>query len=77
MITRVCAGNSSRLGITASRKVGNSPERNRVRRLVREFFRRNRHAIDPPRDVLVIARPGTHSVPYREIDLELRKALEI
>ncbi len=77
MITRGCAGDSSRLGITTSRKVGNAPARNRVRRLVREFFRRNRCEIDPPRDVLVIARPGTQVVPYDDIERELKKALGI
>jgi ribonuclease P protein component len=77
VITRCRQDNRSRLGITTSRKVGHAPARNRVRRLVREFFRRNRSAIDPPRDVLVIARPGTHLVPYHEIERELRNVLEI
>ncbi len=77
MITRDRENEPSRLGITASRKVGNAPVRNRVRRLVREFFRRNRVAISPPRDILVIAKPGTDAVPYAAIDRELRNALQI
>src|SRR5207302_4117534 len=32
---------SARIGITATRKIGNSVERNRARRLVREAFRKN------------------------------------
>lgn len=67
----------SRLGVTASRKVGNAPIRGRVRRLVREYFRRNRTAFDPPRDVLVIARPGAHAVAYRDIERELSRALQL
>jgi ribonuclease P protein component len=35
----------NRLGITASARVGNSVKRNRVKRLLREFFRLNAHVI--------------------------------
>jgi len=35
----------NRLGITASARVGNSVKRNRVKRLLREFFRLNRRKI--------------------------------
>ena len=37
--------NSARLGITASKKMGKSVERNRAKRLIREFFRLSRHRI--------------------------------
>src|SRR5690606_37489373 len=42
VITRPAATAVTRLGITTSRKVGSAPQRNRIRRLVREFFRRHR-----------------------------------
>jgi ribonuclease P protein component len=48
-----------RLGITASRKVGNAVVRNRIKRAVREWFRRCRDRIDVGGnglDVVVIAR---------------------
>jgi ribonuclease P protein component len=45
-----------RLGITTSRKVGSSVARNRVRRRVREWFRRERAGIRSSLDVVVIAR---------------------
>ncbi len=48
----------SRLGITVSAKVGNAVVRNRIKRLVREFFRRRRDASDPGLDIVVIARKG-------------------
>lgn len=55
-----------RLGITVSTKVGNSPERNYIKRCVREFFRRNKH-IFTGLDVVVIAKPEMAAVKYDEI----------
>lgn len=77
VITRVKPAPPSRLGITTSRKVGGAPARNRVRRLVREFFRHHREQIVPPRDVLVIARPGASELRYWDVERELSGALGI
>jgi ribonuclease P protein component len=49
----------TRIGITASRKVGNAVTRNRIKRLVREFFRANRSVITRPVDIHVIAKKET------------------
>jgi ribonuclease P protein component len=67
----------SRLGITASRRVGGAVVRNRVKRLVREFFRRYQNRIVPPRDVLVIARPPAATLSYAEARRELGSVLKI
>ena len=75
VITRSKTISPSRLGITTSRKVGGAPARNRVRRMVREFFRRYRPYLDPPRDVLVIARNGAPALRYRDVERELSRAL--
>jgi ribonuclease P protein component len=76
VITRATLG-PSRLGVTTSRKVGNSPARNRVRRLVRECFRRLRPSLEPPRDVLVIARAGAPTIAYADVVHELSRALRL
>lgn len=55
-----------RLGITVSTKVGNSPERNYIKRCVREFFRRNKH-IFTGLDVVVIAKPEMAELKYQDI----------
>jgi ribonuclease P protein component len=77
VITRRTDKPPARLGITTSRKVGNAPARNRVRRFVREFFRRHREALGAPADVLVIARTSAAEVNYRTVARELSRALGI
>ena len=48
--------NASRLGITATKKTGNAVVRNRIKRLVRETFRKNRHILIHKYDMNVIAK---------------------
>jgi ribonuclease P protein component len=65
----------SRLGITVSGKVGNAVARNKIKRLVREFFRRHRSALSPDVDVLVIAKKSAIDVPFSLVGSELRGSL--
>jgi ribonuclease P protein component len=44
-----------RLGITTSRHVGNAVTRNRIRRLVREIFRKGKMALPTRTDIVIIA----------------------
>lgn len=61
-----------RLGISASRRVGNAVVRNRVKRGVREWFRRQRETLPEGVDVVVIARR-----PAAELDgTGITRALE-
>lgn len=46
----------SRLGVTVTKKVGGAVTRNRIRRLVREFFRRNRGTLRGWYDLNIIAK---------------------
>ena len=49
----------ARLGVTVSRRIGNAVVRNRVKRRVREIFRKAMRAELPPRtSIVVIARGG-------------------
>ena len=64
----------ARLGIVASRKVGNAVARNRGRRLVREWFRR-RPPLPNGVDVVVILRTGAPELTAEALETELEETL--
>ncbi|MEE9606451.1 MAG: ribonuclease P protein component [Myxococcota bacterium] len=68
-------GQRRRLGITTSRKVGNAVVRNRVKRRVREWFRRSRSSIAAGSELLVIARPAATDLATREVGAVLDEML--
>jgi ribonuclease P protein component len=62
-----------RLGITASKKVGNAARRNRTKRLIREFFRRNKRIFRDSEDIVVIAKRAVPLLSYEDVYGELRR----
>ncbi len=62
-----------RLGLAVSRRVGGSVERNRVRRLLRESFRRLERPGGPGVDLVVVARAAMVSLGQAEVDREFRE----
>lgn len=69
----------NRLGITASARVGNSVKRNRVKRLLREFFRLNTGKISPekPVDIAVYVKRSIdiEAMSLSSVEIELKKSL--
>lgn len=62
-----------RIGIITSRKVGQSVDRNRIKRWCREIFRLNSHLL-PIVDVLVIARRRSTHASFQDFEFEIKKA---
>lgn len=60
-----------RLGITVSKKVGDAVRRNRIKRLIREFFRLNKTGFVASRDIVVIGKKGIPRLSYQDVCKEL------
>ena len=65
------AGTRNRLGISVSKKVGNSVVRHHLTRLVRESYRLNEEQFKPGYDLVVIVRPSAKEKGYHEIESAL------
>ncbi len=69
-------GGSARLGITVTRKVGKAVRRNRIKRLVREWFRVHSRELGAL-DVVVIAKRDTPTdLKLRSVSQDLARSLE-
>ena len=59
--------NENRLGISVSKKVGNSVVRHRITRLIRESYRLNCNLFDSGYDIVVIARNSAKGKTFIDI----------
>ncbi len=80
LFARPNGATTSRLGVTATRKIGNAVIRNRARRLVREAYRKVRLGLPRGYDYVVVVRPPL--LRERPVDLvpvlcdSIRRAVE-
>ena len=75
-LTLVAAPNRTgvaRLGLVASRKLGNAVQRNRAKRLIRDIFRQVSNA-RPGLDVVVIPRRELFDADYVSLETDFRSA---
>ena len=66
----------NRLGISVSKKVGNSVVRHRVTRLVRESYRLNEMLFEQGLDIVVIGRPSVKGRSFHEVESALMHLAE-
>ena len=59
-----------------TKKVGSAVERNRVKRVVREVFRRNRQLFPLSHDLVFIAKHGATDIDYGSLLNELQRAAQ-
>lgn len=62
---------ANRLGISVSKKVGNSVVRHRVTRLIRESYRLNERFFQRGLDIVVVARVQAKGKVYRDVESAL------
>ena len=80
LYARKNGGQTSRLGITVSTKLGHAVVRNRVRRRLREIYRTHEDLFLPGYDLVVVARVRSVYAKYDEIErsfLKAARALEL
>ena len=58
----------NRLGISVSKKVGNSVVRHRLCRLIREAYRLHENMFNSGLDIVVVVRRGSDGISYHEVE---------
>lgn len=69
-------GKRNRLGITATKRVGNAVTRNRIKRYVREFFRQHQHMIEGAWDINIIAKQDAAHITSAKAFASLRSLFD-
>lgn len=68
---------TKRLGVSVSKKVGNSIVRHRLARLIREAFRLNAEYVKSGFDIVVVARAGLKEKGYKETESAMIHLLKL
>ena len=63
--------NINRLGISVSKKVGNSVKRHYIKRCIKEAYRLHENMFNSGLDIVVIARQGASDINYHELESAL------
>ena len=65
----------SRLGLVVGRKFGNSPRRNRFKRILREAYRLNKTLLNYGVDIVVVPRPGLTELTLNAVEEKFKSIL--
>jgi len=75
LVARPNGRDRDRLGIIASKRVGDAVRRNRAKRRLRELFRREAGVSGRPLDLVAVARPGLGEAPFAAVRTDFLAAL--
>jgi ribonuclease P protein component len=70
-------GQTSRLGVVTSKKIGGAVVRSRARRLLRECFRLHQRELAGPVDLVLVARPSIAAKKLAEVEADLMRMLRL
>jgi ribonuclease P protein component len=70
-------GQTSRLGVVTSKKIGGAVVRSRARRLLRECFRLHQRELARPVDLVLVARPSIAGKKLAEVEMDLMRMLRL
>ena len=65
-----------RLGVSASKKIGNAVMRNRMRRMVKEIVRHLEDRVRPHTDFILIVRKPATAMSYKEMEKSISHVLK-
>ncbi len=67
----------NRLGISVSKKVGNSVVRHRLKRLIKESYRLHENMFNSGLNIVVIARVGANGATFHEVEDALLQLMRL
>lgn len=76
VVVAAVLGERRRLGVIVTRRIGSAVLRNRLKRVIREYFRNNRDEF-PKGDCVVIPKSGAGRLKNDEIRASLSRALSL
>jgi ribonuclease P protein component len=67
-------GRPQRFGVTVGKRIGCAVKRNRIKRVARELFRREKALFPADCEVVLVARTGAERLDYGAVKAELERA---
>jgi ribonuclease P protein component len=63
----------TRIGISISKRIGNSVKRNKLKRRVREAIKENAPLLPAGMDIVIVARRGPSEASFQEIEEDIKQ----